>query len=182
VPATENLLSGNAFKPGDILRALNGKTIEIHSTDAEGRLVLGDALCYASRYQPKGVIDMATLTGACVVALGKHAAGLLTNDESLAEKVKAAGNKTGERVWELPLWDEYDEQIKSTFADMKNTGGRPGGAITAAAIMKKFVDYPWVHLDIAGTAYSETDLVTLPKGPTGVPVGTLVEFARGRAR
>ncbi len=178
VPATENLLSGTSFKPGDILRALNGKTIEIHSTDAEGRLVLGDALCYASRYQPKGVIDMATLTGACVVALGKHAAGLLTNDESLAEKVKAAGAKSGEKVWELPLWDEYSEQIKSTFADMKNTGGRPGGAITAAAIMKNFVDYPWVHLDIAGTAWGDDDKGYHTKGATGFGVRLCVEVLR----
>ncbi|TMC59812.1 MAG: leucyl aminopeptidase [Chloroflexi bacterium] len=178
VPATENLPSSKAFKPGDILRALNGKTVEIHSTDAEGRLVLGDALCYASRYQPQGVIDMATLTGACVVALGKHAAGLLSNDDALAEKVKAAGQKTGERVWQLPLWDDYAEQIKSTFADMKNTGGRPAGAITAAAIMKNFVDYPWVHLDIAGTAWGDDDKGYNTKGASGFGVRLCVEVLR----
>ncbi|MBI5876782.1 MAG: leucyl aminopeptidase [Chloroflexi bacterium] len=178
VPATENMLSGTAFKPGDILRAMNGKTIEIHSTDAEGRLVLGDALCYAARYEPQGVIDMATLTGACTVALGKHCAGLLTNDATLAERVKAAGQRTGERVWELPLWEEYDEQIKGTFADIKNTGGRMAGAITAAAILKNYVSYPWVHLDIAGTAYGDTDTGYLTKGATGYGARLCVELLR----
>ncbi len=182
VPATENMLSGTAFKPGDILRALNGQTIEIHSTDAEGRLVLGDALCYAARYEPQGVIDMATLTGACMVALGKHCAGLLTNDAALAERVEAAGQQTGERVWELPLWDEYDEQIKGTFADMKNTGGRQAGAITAAAILKHFVSYPWVHLDIAGTAWGDTDTGYLTKGATGYGVRLCVELLRSWKR
>ena len=179
VPATENMLSGKAFKPGDILRAMNGKTIEIQSTDAEGRLVLGDALCYAKRFNPKGVIDMATLTGACVVALGNVAAGLLTNDQGLADKVKAAAEKTGEKVWQLPLWDEYNEQIKSTFADMRNTGGRPGGAITAAAIMKNFVDsYPWVHLDIAGTAWGTNESGYNTKGATGYGTRLCVEVLR----
>jgi leucyl aminopeptidase len=178
VPATENLLSGKAFKPGDILRAMNGKTIEIQSTDAEGRLVLGDALCYAKRFNPKGVIDMATLTGACVVALGKVCAGLLTNNAELGNKVKAAADKTGEKVWELPLWDEYGELIKSTFADMKNTGGRGGGAITAAAILKHFVDFPWVHLDIAGMAWGDSESGYNVKGATGYGVRLCVELLR----
>jgi leucyl aminopeptidase len=178
VPATENLLSGKAFKPGDILRAMNGKTIEIQSTDAEGRLVLGDALCYAKRFNPKGVIDMATLTGACTVALGKVCAGLLTNNADLANKVKAAADKTGERVWELPLWDDYNELIKSTFADMKNTGGRGGGAITAAAILKNFVDFPWVHLDIAGMSYGDDEKGYNVKGATGYGARLCVELLR----
>ena len=179
VPATENLLSGTAFKPGDILRAMNGKTIEIQSTDAEGRLVLGDALCYAKRFNPKGVIDMATLTGACVVALGKIAAGLLSNNQPLAERVKAAAEKSGEKVWQLPLWDEYNDLIKSTFADMKNTGGRGGGAITAAAIMQNFVDdYPWVHLDIAGMAYGDDEQGYHSKGASGYGVRLCVELLR----
>ena len=178
VPASENLPSGTSFKPGDILRAMNGKTIEIQSTDAEGRLVLGDALCYAARYEPQGVIDMATLTGACMVALGKVCAGLLSNNPALADKVKAAGQKTGEKVWELPLWEEYEEQIKSVFADMRNTGGRPAGAITAAAILKHFVSFPWVHLDIAGTAYGDSDSGYNTKGATGYGARLCVEVLR----
>jgi leucyl aminopeptidase len=179
VPATENLLSGKSFKPGDILRAMNGKTIEIQSTDAEGRLVLGDALCYAKRFAPKGAVDMATLTGSCVVALGHVAAGLLSNDQPLAERVKAAAEKSGEKVWQLPLWDEYGEQIKSTFADMKNTGGRAGGAITAAAIIKNFVDdFPWVHLDIAGMAWGDDERGYNSKGASGYGVRLCVELLR----
>jgi leucyl aminopeptidase len=158
---------------------LNGKTIEIQSTDAEGRLVLGDALCYAKRFNPKGVVDMATLTGACVVALGKFAAGLLGNDQPLAERVKAAAEKSGEKVWQLPLWDEYNELIKSTFADMKNTGGRGGGAIIAATIMQNFVDdYPWVHLDIAGMAWGDDEQGYHTKGASGYGVRLCVELLR----
>jgi leucyl aminopeptidase len=179
IPATENLPSGTALKPGDIVRASNGKTIEIINTDAEGRLILADALVYAKKYEPAAVIDLATLTGACVVALGQEAAGLFGNDETLVDQVKQAGEQTGERCWPLPLWDEYDELIKSDYADVKNSGGRWAGAITAAAFLKKFVEgYSWVHLDIAGTAYLDKDRPTSPRGGAGVGVRLLVQFLR----
>jgi len=178
VPATENLPSGTAQKPGDVVRAMNGKTIEIVNTDAEGRLILADALSYAQRYKPAGVIDLATLTGACVVALGHHRTGLMGNDDALKGKIKVAGDATGELVWELPLDKPYREQIDSDVADMKNTGGRPGGAITAAALLQEFTDYPWAHLDIAGTAWSDKDRPYIPKGGTGVGVRLLVELLR----
>jgi len=179
VPATENLPSGTAYKPGDVIRAMNAKTIEIISTDAEGRLILADALVYAQQYKPAAVVDLATLTGACVVALGKHMAGLFTNNADLAARVKAAAEAAGEPVWEMPLTEPYRKQIDSDTADMKNTGGRPGGAITAAALLQEFVDYPWVHLDIAGTAYSDKDRPYTPKGGAGWGVRTLVELLRG---
>ncbi len=178
VPATENLPSGTAQKPGDVVRTLNGKTIEVVNTDAEGRLILADALAYAQRYKPAGVIDLATLTGACVVALGKHRSGLMGNDDDLKAKLKAAGEATGELVWELPLDEAYREQIESDVADMKNTGGGPAGAITAAMLLKEFTDYPWAHLDIAGTAWSDKDRPYVPKGGTGVGVRLLVEVLR----
>lgn len=180
-PLTENLPSGSAYKPGDILRISNGKTVEVISTDAEGRLILADALAYASRYKPQAVIDMATLTGACVVALGALASGLLGNDNDLKGRLKSAGEVTGERVWELPLWEEYKEQFKSEVADMKNSGGRPAGAITAASFLSNFVDYPWVHLDIAGTAWTQEgtpDKPYLPKGATGIGVRLIIELLR----
>jgi leucyl aminopeptidase len=161
---------------------LNGKTAEIVNTDAEGRVILADALAYASRYKPAAVIDLATLTGACVVALGHQAAGLMTNDAGLAAKVAAAAEASGERVWELPLFDEYREQIKSDIADIKNTGGRPGGAITAAMFLKQFVDYPWVHLDIAGMAWNDREQPYVPKGATGFGVRLLTQFLRDWAR
>ncbi|MEK6978519.1 MAG: leucyl aminopeptidase [Candidatus Hydrothermarchaeota archaeon] len=171
IPATENLPGGRAYKPGDILTSSTGKTIEVISTDAEGRLILADALAYAARYKPRAIIDLATLTGACVTALGNHASGMLGNDEALKAKVKRAGEATGERVWELPLWEEYQEQIKSDVADMKNVGGREAGAITAAAFLSRYVgDTPWVHLDIAGTAWTTKDLPYTPRGATGVGV------------
>ena len=179
IPATENLLDGKSVKPGDVLTTLTGKTIEIDNTDAEGRLILADALGYAQRYKPAAIIDLATLTGACVIALGAHAAGMLGNDDELKNRVDIAGNKTAERVWSLPLWDEYRDQIKSSVADMKNTGGRAGGAITAAALLEEFVgDSPWVHLDIAGTAWSSREKPYIPKGGVGFGVRLLTQLAR----
>lgn len=178
IPATENLPDGRAYKPGDIIPTLSGKTIEVINTDAEGRIVLADALAYASRYKPAAVIDLATLTGACVVALGHMATGMMGNDAGLISQIQRAGEVTGERVWPLPLWEEYHEQIKSEVADMKNTGGRPGGAITGAAFLQKFVDYPWAHLDIAGTAWTDREQPYCPKGATGVGVRLLVQFVK----
>ena len=183
VGATTNMPSGTAVKPGDVVRASNGKTIEIINTDAEGRLVLADLLVYAKRFNPAVVLDAATLTGAIVFALGHQAVGLFGPDDALVQEVRDAGARCGEPGWPLPVWDEYREQIKCDVADVRNTGGRPAGSITAALFLQEFVDgYPWVHLDVAGTAYSQTDLGWLPKGPTGTPVGTFVEFVRGRAR
>ncbi|MCC7352259.1 MAG: leucyl aminopeptidase [Anaerolineae bacterium] len=179
IPATENLPSGRAIKPGDVLKALSGKTIEIISTDAEGRLVLADALAYAKRFNPAAVIDVATLTGACVVALGHVATGLMGTSEKLNNRIKTAAQATGERVWELPLWDEYDELIKSEVADVKNSGGRYGGAITGAMFLKKFAsDYPWAHLDIAGTADTDKAGSYTAKGATGVGVRLLTQLLR----
>lgn len=178
-PATENLPSGAAYKPGDVVTTLVGKTIEVINTDAEGRLILSDALGYAQRYQPAAVIDLATLTGACVVALGTVAAGLFSNDDSLAARIEAASQATAEKVWRMPLWKEYAEQLKSDVADMKNTGGRPAGAITAATLLSKFVgEYPWAHLDIAGVSGAEKDKPYQPKGATGFGVRLLVEVLR----
>ena len=182
VGATTNMVSGTAVKPGDVVRASNGKYIEIINTDAEGRLVLADVLVYAKRFKPAVAIDAATLTGAAVIALGHTATGVMGNDDKLIEEVLAAGKRASEPGWPLPLWDDYKPLIKSDIGDIKNSGGRPAGTITAALFLKEFVDgYQWVHLDIAGTAYSESDLATIPAGPTGVPVGTFVEFVRGRA-
>lgn len=181
VPSTENLPGGDAFKPGDVLRMRSGKTVEILSTDAEGRLILADALTYAARYEPAAVIDCATLTGACLVALGHHAAGLMGNDEDLIAEVKAAGDKVGERAWPLPLFEEYTEQIKGDTADIKNTGGRFGGALTAGAFLKEFAEFPWAHLDIAGTAYSNKGSAYATKGASGVPARLLLEFLLNRS-
>ena len=183
VGATTNMPSGTAVKPGDVVQASNGKYVEIINTDAEGRLVLADVLVYAARFKPAAVIDAATLTGACVIALGHTATGVMGNDDELVQEVLDAAKRAGEPGWPLPLWDDYKELIKSDVADVKNSGGRPAGTITAALFLKEFADgYPWVHLDIAGTAYTESDLGTVPRGPTGVPVGTFVEFVRGRTR
>ena len=182
IGSTTNMPSGEAVKPGDVVQAANGKYIEIINTDAEGRLVLADVLSFAKRFSPAAVVDAATLTGACVIALGHTATGVMGNDEALVQEVLDAGKKSGEPGWPLPLWDDYRELIKSDIADVKNSGGRPAGTITAALFLKEFADgYPWVHLDIAGTAYTESDLGTVPRGPTGTPVGTFVEFVRGRA-
>ncbi|MEI6741191.1 MAG: leucyl aminopeptidase [Gemmatimonadaceae bacterium] len=183
IGSTTNMPSGTAVKPGDVVRAANGKTIEIINTDAEGRLVLADLLVFAKRYNPAVAIDAATLTGAIVIGLGHQATGVFGPDRAVVDEVVAAGHEAGEPGWPLPLWDEYKEQISSDVADLKNTGGRAAGSITAALFLKEFVDgFPWVHLDVAGTAYSQSDLGWLPKGPTGVPVGTFVEFVRARAR
>ncbi|HEY5087922.1 MAG TPA: leucyl aminopeptidase [Gemmatimonadaceae bacterium] len=179
--ATTNMPSGTAMNPGDVVRSQLGKYIEIINTDAEGRLVLADLLSYVRRFNPAAVIDAATLTGAAVIALGHTATGVFGVDQALVDEVLVAAERAGERGWQLPLWDDYTDLIKSDVADIKNSGGRPAGAITAAAFLKEFAgDYPWVHLDVAGTAYSETDLGFIPKGPTGVPVGTFVEILRAR--
>ena len=182
VPATENLPAGDAFRPSDVLEFKNGKTAEIISTDAEGRLILADALLYAKRYEPSAVVDCATLTGAALVALGKHASGLMGNDEDLISEVRAAGESTGERAWPLPLYEEYKEQIKSDTADIKNTGGRNAGTITAGAFLAEFADFPWAHLDIAGTAWDvPRSNPYIAKGATGTPARLLVELLRSRA-
>ena len=178
IPFSENLPSGSAQRPGDIIRAYSGKTIEVLNTDAEGRLVLADALGFAQRYKPAAVVDLATLTGACVVALGQYASGLLSNHAGLTERVKAAAERSHERVWELPLWPEYSDHVKSEFADLKNIGDGGAGTITAAAFLKEFAgDVPWVHLDIAGVAWSEKDHPYLVKGGTGFGVRLLTELA-----
>lgn len=183
IPATENLPSGSAIKPGDVVRTHFGKTVEIVNTDAEGRLILADALSYVRRFKPACVIDAATLTGAIVVGLGNHASGLMGNDDHLLEEVRLAGERAGERCWPLPLWDEYREQNKSDIADVKNSGGRPAGSITAAWFLREFVDgYPWAHLDIAGTAWTDKDQPPMAKGPTGVGVRLFSEFILGRCR
>jgi len=183
IGSTTNMLGGEAMKPGDVVRASNGKTIEIQNTDAEGRLVLADVLSYAQKYKPQACVDAATLTGACVIALGNTTVGVLGNDQAVVDEVLAAGRRGGEVGWQLPMFEEYKELIKSDVADMRNIGGRGAGTITAALFLAEFAEgMPWVHLDVAGTAYSESDLVVMPKGPTGTPVRTFVEFVRGRAR
>lgn len=179
VPATENLPGGRAMKPGDILRHYNGKTSEVDNTDAEGRLILADALSYAERFKPDAVIDLATLTGAVVVALGHHATGMLGNNAGLIARLKESGERTYERVWELPMFEEYEKQIKSEVADVKNVGGRWAGAITGAMFLKQFIGpYPWVHLDIAGTAMMEEVSDYSGKGGSGVGVRLLIDLLR----
>jgi leucyl aminopeptidase len=179
LPLAENMPGGSAYRPGDVLRTMAGKTIEIISTDAEGRLILSDALAYACRYKPGVIVDIATLTGACRIALGQEASGMLGTSDRFKQMIREAGEKTGERVWELPLWEGYYENIKSDIADMKNAGGRDGGVITAAALLSKFVEkYPWVHLDIAATAWTEKDRPYTPKGATGVGTRLLIHFLR----
>ena len=178
MPATENLPDGNAIKPGDIVTSLSGQTIEVLNTDAEGRLILCDALTYVDRYDPAVVIDVATLTGACVVALGRVPSGLFANHPPLARDLLAAGEVSGDRVWELPLWEEYRELLKSNFADVANIGGPEAGAITAATFLARFTrKYRWAHLDIAGTAW----LTGKEKGATGRPVPLLTRYLLDRA-
>jgi leucyl aminopeptidase len=183
IPATENLPSGSAFRPGDILTALGGKTIEIISTDAEGRLILADALGYAVKLGAKRLVDIATLTGACHIALGDVCSGAFGNNEELTAKVVTAGTEAGELIWPMPMYEQYKEQNKSDVADIKNTGGRYGGAITAAQFLAEFVgDIPWVHLDIAGTFLSDKERACLVKGATGVPVRALINLVMSLAR
>jgi len=178
IPATENMPGGNATKPGDIVTSMSGQTIEILNTDAEGRLILCDALTYAERYEPEVVIDIATLTGACVIALGHVASGLLSNNEELAMELLNASEQAADRAWHLPLWDDYQEQLKSNFADMANIGGRAAGTITAACFLSRFTKkYRWAHIDIAGTAWESGK----KKGATGRPVPLLTQFLTTRA-
>ena len=177
VPSSENLPDGAANKPGDIVTSMAGITIEILNTDAEGRLILCDALTYAQRYKPAAVVDIATLTGACIIALGHHASGLFSNNDKLAKELLNAGDAAGDRAWQLPVWDDYNKQLKSNFADYANIGGRSAGSITAACFLKNFTEnYNWAHLDVAGTAWKSSG----PKGATGRPVPLLVEFLLGR--
>lgn len=179
VPTTENMPSGSAYKPGDVVTFMNGKTAEIDNTDAEGRLILADALSYASQYNPQAVIDLATLTGACVIALGNVASGLMGNNPELNRKIVEAGNRSYDRVVELPLWEEYEELIKSDIADVKNSGGRAAGTITAALFLQHFIgDYPWAHIDIAGTAMIPKGYAYHNKGGTGAGVRLLVDLVR----
>ncbi len=178
IPAVENMPGSNATRPGDVVTSMSGQTIEILNTDAEGRMTLADALTYAERFDPACVIDIATLTGACVIALGNITSGLFANDDELAEQLLESGNDTGDRAWRLPMFEEYQELLKSNFADMSNLGGRPAGAITAACFLERFADkYKWAHLDIAGTNAVSGDA----KGATGRPVPLLTEFLVGRA-
>jgi leucyl aminopeptidase len=178
IPATENMPGGRATKPGDVVRSMSGQTVEILNTDAEGRLILCDALTYAERYDPVAVIDIATLTGACVIALGHVVSGLFANDEALAADILAAGEAAFDRAWRLPLHDEYQEQLKSNFADFANIGGRPAGAVTAACYLSRFTrKYKWAHLDVAGTAW----LSGKQKGSTARPVPLLTQYLVHRA-
>jgi len=180
VPAVENLPSGTAIRPGDILTTLSGTTVEVLNTDAEGRLILADALTYARRFKPQTVIDLATLTGACIIALGHHAAAVLGSDERLVQKLIKAGERSGERLWQLPLWAPYSAQVKSDVADIKNIGGRAAGTITAAAFLQHFAkDLCWAHLDIAGTAWEEQGKPHQPKGGTGFGVRLLLDYLQG---
>ena len=181
IPSTDNMIGGGALKPGDIITHYGGITSEIENTDAEGRLILADALAYGiEKYQPSCVIDLATLTGAVIIALGHHYSGLMSNNDLLAERLVKAGKTCGEPLWRLPLGAMYAKQIKSKVADIKNTGGRPAGSITAAEYLHKFVgEVPWAHLDIAGTAWDFTEKTYIPKGPSGIGVRTLIELLRG---
>jgi leucyl aminopeptidase len=178
IPTCENMPDGTAIKPGDVLTSMSGQTIEVLNTDAEGRLILCDALTYAERFEPAAVVDIATLTGACVIALGHHASGLFSNNDKLAQELLAAGETAHDRAWHMPLWEDYQPQLDSNFADMANIGGRAGGSITAACFLSRFTKkYEWAHLDIAGTAWKSGK----DKGGTGRPVPLLTEFLVKRA-
>ena len=173
VPSVENMPDGAASRPGDIVTSMSGQTIEILNTDAEGRLILCDALTYAEKFNPKTVIDTATLTGACVIALGSHCSAVLSNNDKLAQDLLKAGNTSGDRTWQMPLWDDYQDQLKSNFADMANIGGREAGTITAACFLARFTKkYKWAHLDIAGVAWHSG----ARKGATGRPVPLLTQY------
>lgn len=180
VSSAENMPSGTAYRPGDIIRTLSGKTIEVLNTDAEGRIILADALFYAQRYNPAAIVELSTLTGAIVIALGSHATGLFATDQALADKLSRAGEASSERVWQFPMWDEYHEMVKSEIADLKNIGGRPAGSITAGTFLAAFVgDYPFAHLDIAATAWAASPAKSYEsQGGTGVGVRLLTEFLR----
>ena len=180
VAACENMINGSALHPGDIVKASNGKTIEVNNTDAEGRLTLADALVYACKLQPNAIVDLATLTGACVIALGDEIAGLWTDNDHLSAQLTRAANKAGEGIWRMPMQDSYKSGIKSSIADLQNTGPRPGGSITAALFLKEFVNssIPWAHIDIAGTCWTEKDRDITPKGATGYGVRTLVNWIK----
>ena len=177
-PCVENNVANNPIRPGDIIRMFNGKSVEVINTDAEGRLILADALSYCAKYQPKAIIDLATLTGMCAYTFGDKAIGLMTNDEKFGEKVKKAGENTGERCWELPMWDEYAQQIKGHHSDLLNVGGSYGGTITAAKVLQEFIPEKtaWVHLDIAGTAWCDSPRYDAPKGATGIGVRLLTDL------
>jgi len=183
VPSSENLLGASAQKPGDVIRTRSGITVEVINTDAEGRLILCDSLDYALEFEPEAIVDCATLTGAVVIGLGHHAIGLLGTDDDLIQQLKDAGDRSGERCWQFPLWPEYRKQLETDQADLKNVGGRPGGTITAAAFLREFVkDAKWAHLDIAGTAYGDGEHASyLRKGGYGLPTRLLVEWVRSRA-
>ncbi len=179
LPATENLPGGSATKPGDIVKTFNGKTIEIVNTDAEGRLTLSDAIAYAKKYRPDVIIDIATLTGACSIALGNEAMALMSNNERIIELLETSAGKTGERLWHMPLYEDYKEYIKSDVADLKNTGGRTGSLVTAGYFLKEFAeDTPWGHIDIASTAWTDRDRPYCPKGATGVGVRLIIQFLK----
>jgi leucyl aminopeptidase len=178
VAAAENMPSGRASRPGDVVTTLSGQTVEILNTDAEGRLVLCDTLTYAERYRPKAVIDVATLTGACVVALGAHASGLFANDDALAASLLSAGEFIWDRAWQMPVWDDYQQNLKSNFADMANVGGRDAGAVVAACFLSRFAkQFAWAHLDVAGSAYASG----AAKGSTGRPVPMLFQYLLNQA-
>lgn len=182
LPVAENMPGGRAMRPGDVVKTLSGKTVEVQNTDAEGRLILSDGLAYATRFKPAALIDIATLTGACAVALGQFAIGMFGTDTKLTEAIRQSGLRAGERVWEMPLWEDYFEQLRSDVADMRNIGGRGGGMITAALFLSKFVgDCPWAHLDIASTDWSERERAYIPKGPTGIGTRLLIQFLIDRS-
>jgi leucyl aminopeptidase len=179
LPATENVIGGAGSKPGDVVKAINGKTIEIISTDAEGRMTLADALGYSKRFKPKAIVDIATLTGACSIALGNEAIAIMGSSRELIDKMIKSGHNTYERVWEMPLFEEYKEYLKSDIADLKNSGGRSGSLASAASFLAEFVgNIPWVHLDIAGTAWLEKEKPYAPKGASGIGVRLMLNFLK----